>query len=119
MARVTDRFIQDGDVLNVTAPYAVTPGDGMLVGNLFGVSLDTSANAAAARMATRGVWDIAKTAAQTPTAGALAYWDNAAKSVTTVSTANYRIGSFTQAAAGGDATCRVRLAGAPSPVGVA
>lgn len=117
MPRVTDRFIQDGDVLDVTAPYALTPGDGALVGNIFGVSLDTSANAAAARIATEGVWDIAKTAAQTFAQGALVYWDNAAKSVTSVSTGNYRIGVATKAAAGGDATARVRLNGVGVPTG--
>lgn len=117
MPRLTDRYIQPGDVLDVTAPYALTPGDGCLVGNLFGVSLDTSANGTAARMATEGVFDIAKTAAQTFAQGALVYWDNAAKSVTSVTTGNYRIGSATQAAAGGDATARVRLSGCPAPTG--
>lgn len=117
MPRVSDRYIQEGEVLDITAPYALTPGDGCLTGALFGVSLDTSANGTAGRMATVGVWDIAKTAAQTFTQGALVYWDNTAKSVTSVSTGNVRIGSATQAAAGGDATARVRLSGAPAPTG--
>lgn len=117
MPRLTDRFIQPGDVLDITAPYALTPGDGVLVGDTFGVSLDTSANGTAGRMATEGVFDIAKTAAQTFAQGALVYWDNTAKSVTAVSTGNRRIGSATQAAAGGDALARVRLSGAPAPTG--
>jgi predicted RecA/RadA family phage recombinase len=117
MPRISDRYIQPGDVLDITAPYALTPGDGCLIGNLFGMSLDTSANGAAARIQPTGVWDIAKTAAQTFAQGALVYWDNAAKSVTSVSTGNTRIGSATQAAAGGDATARVRLSGNPAPTG--
>lgn len=117
MPRLTDRFIQEGDVINVTAPYALTPGDGALVGNLFGIAADTAANGAAVNLITEGVFDIAKTAAQTFAQGALVYWDNAAKSVTSVSTGNYRVGCATQAAAGGDATARVRLNGVAVPTG--
>lgn len=117
MPRVNDRFIQPGDVLDVTAPRALTPGDGALVGDTFGVSLTTSANGAAARIATEGVWAINKTAGQTFAQGALVYWDNTAFSVTAVSTGNRRIGSATVAAVGGDATAKVRLSGAPAPTG--
>lgn len=119
MPRVSDRFIQPGDVLTVaSAPYALTPGDGCLSGNLFGMALGTAAISTPVEMATEGVWDIAKTAAQTFAVGDLVYWDNAARSVTTVTAGNRRIGSATAAAAGGDATARVRLAGVPVPTGV-
>lgn len=118
MPRVTDRFIQDGDVIPVlSAPYALTPGDGCLVGNLFGVALGAALISTPVEMATEGVWDIAKTAGQTFAVGALVYWDDAAKSVTSVSTGNRRIGSATAVAAGGDATARVRLSGVPAPTG--
>ena len=119
MPRITDRYIQDGDVITLVAPYALTPGDGCLVGSTFGVALGAAAISTPVEVAMEGVFDIAKTAGQTPAQGALAYWDNTAKSVTTVSTSNSRIGSFTQAALAGDATCRVRLSGAPAVAGVA
>lgn len=117
MPRVTDRFIQEGDVLTLSAPYAVTPGDGLLVGSLFGIASAAAALNAAVEVQTEGVWDVAKTAGQTFAQGALVYWDNAAKSVTSVSAGNYRIGVATQAAAGGDATARVRLNGVGVPTG--
>lgn len=118
MPRVTERFIQDGDVITVpSAPRALTPGDGVLSGNLFGVALGAAAISTPVEMMTEGVWDIAKTAAQTFAIGDLVYWDNTAFSVTAVATGNRRIGSAIAAAAGGDATARVRLSGVPAPTG--
>lgn len=118
MPRVTDRFIGPGDVITVpSAPRALTPGDGVLSGNLFGMALGSALISTPVEMAVEGVWDIAKTAAQTFSIGDLVYWDNTAFSVTTVTAANRRIGTAVAAAAGGDATARVRLSGAPAPTG--
>lgn len=117
MARLTDRFIQEGKVLSVTAPYDLTPGVGALVGGLFGIAAGDAATGEPVELITEGVFDVAKTAAKTFAQGALVYWDDTAKSVTDVSTGNYRIGCATQAAAGGDATARVRLNGAAVPTG--
>lgn len=118
MPRVSDRFIQDGDVITVpSAPRALTPGDGVLSGNLFGLALGAAAISTPVEIATEGVWDINKTAAQVFAIGDLVYWDNTAFSVTTVTAANRRIGTAVAAAAGGDATARVRLSGAPAPTG--
>lgn len=117
MPRFTDRYVQPGDVLDVTAPRVLTPGDGALVGDLFGVSMGSYANGAAAKIQTTGVFILAKTAGQTGALGALAYWDNTAFSVTSVSTGNRRIGCYAVAAAGGDATATVRLNGQAVPAG--
>lgn len=110
-------YVARGRSINVTAPYQRNSGEGALIGNIFGVALGTVANAAKGDFAMDGVWDITKTAAQTFTEGALVYWDNAAKSVTSVSTGNTRIGVATAVAAGGDATARVRLNGMGAPTG--
>lgn len=117
MARLTERFVQPGEVLEVAAPYDVTPGDGVLVGNMFGIALGAALTGAAVQIATQGVFKIAKTGAQTGAQGALAYWDNTAKSITSVSTSNYRVGCYAAAAAGGDATATVRLNGVAVPTG--
>ena len=117
MPRVTERYVQPGEVLTVTAPYDVQPGDGVLVGNLFGVALGAALSGASVEIATDKVWRIAKTAAQTGAQGALAYWDNTAKSITSVSTNNYRVGCYALAAGGADPTATVRLNGAAVPTG--
>ena len=117
MARITDLYIQPGNVLDATLPYNREVAEGFLVGNLFMIATKAGTTGQTVPGVTDGVWDIAKTAAQTFTEGALVYWDDTAKSVTAVTTGNRRIGSATRAAAGGDATARVRLTGVPCPTG--
>lgn len=101
-------YVQEGSVLELTAPYQRNSGEGALVGSIFGVAMVDVANGAAANFMVEGVIDLAK-AAGAVTQGALVYWDNTAKNVTTTLTANTKIGVATQAAQSGDATVRVRL----------
>lgn len=103
-------FVQDGDVLTLTAPYAVASGGGALVGTLFGVATSTVANAAQGEFATTGVFDLPK-ASGAITQGAKVYWDNTNKVVTTTASGNSLIGAAIAAAVSGDATARVRLNG--------
>ena len=112
-------FVQPGDTITVTAPYAVDAGDGVLVGSLFGIACDDALQSATdLEIVTTGVFDIKKTAAITFGEGDAVYWDNSAKSCTNVAAGNRRIGSQAEigGAAGGDANVRVRLDGHAGPV---
>jgi len=100
--------VQEGDILELTAPYARSAGEGALVGSLFGVAIADVANGAKGSFYTKGVFDLTK-ASGSVTEGAKMYWDNTNKVVTTTSTSNTLIGCATQAQASGDATCRIRL----------
>ena len=102
-------YVQRGDTITLTAPYAVSSGGGLLVGGIFGVATADAAIGADVEAATVGVWDLAKASAQAWTQGVAVYWDNATKLVTTVSTNNTFIGYATQAAANPSATGRVKL----------
>lgn len=105
-------MIQDGVVLEVTAPYAVTAGAGVQVGTkLHGIALAAAANGAAVRIATRGVWSVAKVSAQAWAVGDLIYWDNTAKLFTTTSTSNLLVGVAVAAAANPSSTGTLRLNG--------
>ena len=106
---MSKNFVQPGETLPLTAPYDVASGAGFLVGALFSVALAAALSGATVEGRNTGVFDLAKTAGQSFTQGAKVYWDNTAKSVTGVSSGNTLIGVATQAAAGGDATARVRL----------
>lgn len=103
--------VQPGDTLTFTAPYDVAAGDGFKVGSLFAVALGAALSGASVEGRLVDVWDLKKTASDTFTAGAKAYWDNTAKSVTSTASTHMLIGAATQAAAGADATCRIRLNG--------
>lgn len=104
-------FVQRGDVLSLTAPYAVAAGAGLLVGSLFAVATSAADNGAAVEGALTGVYDLAKVSAQAWTAGAKIYWDDTAKNCTTTSSGNTLIGVAALAAANPSATGRVRLNG--------
>lgn len=107
-------YVQEGESLNLIAPYAVTSGGGALVGATFGVASNDYANGEEGVFQLEGVYTLTKaTGASTGGAqGAKAYWNNTNKNVTAVSTSNTLIGVFTATCADGDTTCTVRLNGA-------
>lgn len=104
-------FVQPGDTITVTAPYALSAGDGALVGtNIFGIACNTYANGATdAEIMLEGVYDITALSTDTASVGAYAYWDNSNKRITTTSAGNTKVGLFVGAKANGDTTARVRL----------
>jgi predicted RecA/RadA family phage recombinase len=84
--------VQDGFILTLTASRAVTSGQGMLRGNLFGVALADTANGVAGEFAVgAGVFNLPK-AAQAMAEGVTLYWDNTAFNVTTTVGTNKLIG---------------------------
>jgi predicted RecA/RadA family phage recombinase len=108
-------FVQPGDVLSLTAPYALaTAGLGFLVGSLFAVSLSAAGNGAPVEGATRGVFDLVKVGSQAWTVGARIYWDDTAKACTTTASTNKLIGVAVAAvgSGAGETTGRVLLTGA-------
>ncbi len=104
-------YVQPGNTITLTAPYAVTSGDGLLVGSIFGVAAGDAANAETVEAALVGIFDLKKVASQAWSAGDKVYWDNASKEATNTATANTLIGVATEAVAGGagDLIGRVRL----------
>ena len=100
-------FIQPGDSLTVTAPYAVTSGQGVLIGALFGIAAYDAAISATVEIQTKGVFDITKEPALAISAGARVFWDNTNRRITTTATSNYQVGIATQAALAADGTVRV------------
>jgi predicted RecA/RadA family phage recombinase len=107
-------YVQPGNTITLTAPYAVTSGDGLLVGSIFGAAAGTAALGEAVETAVEGVYDLKKVASQAWAAGDKIYRDNTAKNTTKTLTSNTLIGVATEAVAGGatDLIGRVRLNGA-------
>jgi predicted RecA/RadA family phage recombinase len=102
-------FIQPGVTLTLIAPYALAAGDGALVGNIFAVAGNAAPNATEFEGVTEGVFDLTALGTDTATVGALLYWDNAAKRLTTTASGNTKVGVAVRAKANGDTTARVRL----------
>jgi len=102
-------FIMEGKTITLTAPYAVTSGQGLLVGSIFGVACADAAISTEVETLLDGVFTLAKATGAAWTVGALIYWDNTAKNCTTTAASNKLIGVAQAAAASGDAVGNVRL----------
>jgi predicted RecA/RadA family phage recombinase len=108
-------YVQEGRHITVAAaPYALTSGDGALVGNLFGVAAGDAESGAEVVLGVVGVYSLAKVSALAIAVGDPIYWDDSAKLVTTDGTAgaNSLIGVAVTAADNPSATVQVRLNGA-------
>jgi len=104
-------FVQPGDVITLLAPYDVVSGAGVLVGTLFGIAAYSALTGAEVETKMSGVYDMPKLSAQAWTAGQAIYWDNTAKSTTSVVGSNTLIGKAVLAAANPSDIGRVRLSG--------
>lgn len=101
--------VSNGEFLEITSPYALTSGDGCLVGAIYGVAQSTVAITTAVTIALRGVHTLAKTTGTAWTAGQRLAWDDTTKKLTTTLTSNFAVGFATVAAASGDTTGKVLL----------
>ena len=104
-------FIKPGDTLTFTAPAGgVVSGTPYLIGSILVVAATSAAAGAQFEGMDEGVFTLPK-ATGAWTEGAILYWDNTAKNVTTVSTSNTKIGYAAAAQASGDTTGAVYLPG--------
>ncbi len=105
-------FIQNGDVITVTAPAGgIASGDGVIVGSLFGIAAFTVAEGEAVEIATQGVYVLPKEPTAVIAVGAQVAWDASAKQIDLPDTGLYPVGIATEAAGNGVTTVRVRLDG--------
>lgn len=103
--------IQAGNVLTLTAPYAVSSGDGLLVGLIFGIATSAAASGATVETQVVGVASVKAATADTFAVGAAVYWDNTAKQMTSTVGSNTKVGVATVAKTNGQTTVTVRLNG--------
>lgn len=105
--------VNDGDVLDIVAPYAVVSGRIVVVGQMAGVALANAAINANVALATRGTFNFTKAAGASTliAAGGNVYWDNTNNQVTNSATSNTRIGVATLAVANAATVVPTRLLG--------
>lgn len=104
-------FKHNGDLVTVAAPAAVSSGDGVLVGNLFGVATTDAESGADVVIATRGVFELPKLGTDVVSQGDTLYWDDTNGELTLATTGNYPVGVAVKAAGNGDTTVEIRLDG--------
>lgn len=102
-------YVGPGDKVQVAAPYALTSGQGALVGALFGVAQNDAANGASVVLDTSGVYDVTKEPSLAISQGARVFWDNTNRRITTTTTSNFCVGIAWAAALAADATVRIKM----------
>ncbi|MDH5525158.1 MAG: DUF2190 family protein [Desulfobulbaceae bacterium] len=106
--------IQPGEAMPWTNSTGVDvlSGDPVLVGNRLFVALGDIADGESGQLATCEVWELAKATAIGDIAqGADVYWDNTAKKITNVATANTLAGCAWAGALDAATTIQVKLGG--------
>ncbi|WP_420331833.1 DUF2190 family protein [Oceanicaulis alexandrii] len=102
-------YIQPGSVLTIPAPAAVSSGGVVISGALKGIAAGDAAIGASLDVATEGVFELAKVAANEFAVGDTVYWDASAELATSVSTGNAELGYVVAAAFAGAASVRVKI----------
>lgn len=110
-------YVSAGNNVTIAAPYAVSAGEGVLVGQLFGVAFGDAENGAECDIATVGIYDLAKPAAVTFAVGEAVYFDADAKQARAANETDSnsagawesQIGVAVESAGAGATTVRVRL----------
>lgn len=97
------------DVVNLIMPYQRNSGQGVLVGNIFGVALVTTASGVEGPVLTTAIWTAPKLAGAAWAQGARVYWDDTLKQCDTTATSDFCIGCAAVAALSGDTTGDVLL----------
>lgn len=105
-------YIQAGDTITITAPAAVASGGVVIAGSIAGIAQGDAAIGASVDVATCGVWELPKVAANAFNLGAAVYWDATAGLATSTASGNTKIGVAVEAAAASTGTVKVRLSGA-------
>lgn len=102
-------FIQHGLTLPLPAPYAVTSGQGVLVGAIFGVAAYDALSGETVEIKRDGCFSLPCLGTDTVAVGARLYWDNTNRRLTTTATNNTQVGAAIAAKASGVTTVSVLL----------
>lgn len=102
-------YKQPGNVIDFTAGATTASGDGVLIGTRVGVAIHDVANGAVGQAQVTGVFNLPKLSTDVVTIGALLYWDNTNKRLTTTSAGNTLAGYAWAASGSGTATVDIKL----------
>lgn len=106
---MASNYIQPGDTVPVALPYARATGQAFQVVNLFGVAAVTGTTGDVVECHIEGVFEITTLTTDTPAVGAVMYWDNTNRRLTTTASTHLPVGIAIAAKASGAANTRVKL----------
>ena len=104
-------YVQEGDVIDYAnaSGSTITSGTPVLIGARLGVALADIANGATGSVQVEGVFTVTKLGTDTVAAGALLYWDNTNKRLTTTASGNTLAGFAVAVAGSGVTTVNIKI----------
>lgn len=108
---MAQNYIQAGDTITIPAPAAVASGGVLIAGSIAGIAQGDAAIGEKVDVATSGVWELPKVAANSFALGAAVFWDGTAGLATSTASGNTKLGVTVEAAAASTGTVKVRLSG--------
>lgn len=104
-------YVQHGRILTLLATAAVTAGQGVLEGNIFGVAQCDASIGESYTVDTEGAHEMPCLSTDVIAVGDPLYWDDGNSRFTKTATGNWYVGSAIAASGSGTATVVVRLNG--------
>lgn len=101
--------VSHGNVLSYTAAAAVASGAMVLIGTRVGVAIADIALGATGAVQVVGEFTISKLSTDVVAQGALLYWDNTNKRLTTTASGNTLAGFATAASGSGTGTVNIKI----------
>ena len=112
-------FIQPGDTITMKATTDLKSGSPVMIGNIFGVATNDAMKDQNMELKVTGVFSMPKVPTENWNAGALVYWDETSKALTTVADNNQLVGVSLTASTTPSSSANIRLNGCFLPRGLA
>lgn len=104
-----NNFIQKGHTLTLVSAAAIAAGAAMLKGKIFGIAVNDVAASGSGEFVTEGVFELPALSTDTAAQGAILYWDDTNKRLTTTAAGNTRVGVAAEAKAAAATTAIIKL----------
>ena len=111
-------FIQPGETITMKATTDLKSGSPVMIGNIFGVACNDALKDQNMELKVTGVFSLPKLPTETWSSGALVYWDEVAKALTTVADNNQLVGVSLAVSTAPSSSANIRLNGCFVPRGL-
>ena len=111
-------YVQPGDTITIKATADLKSGSPVMIGNIFGVACNDALKDQNMELKVTGVFSLPKIPTESWLAGALVYWDEVAKALTTVADNNQLVGVSLAISTAPASFANIRLNGSFIPRGL-
>jgi predicted RecA/RadA family phage recombinase len=97
-----NNFIHEGHIIELTAPYEVMAGDGLLRGSLFGIATSWAPQGESVGISTAGVFDLKRRVNEEWEVGEPIYWNDSTRTFTREADGAVMVGLAVSSTSGGN-----------------